>query len=86
MIWSYLQHPNLLPLMGAMVSEKQFVAVSDWMVNGNINEFVEKHPDADRLRLVGSHFLLCVPHITDTQKCSSLWTPPRGLITYIVMV
>ena len=31
----------------------QFVMVSEWMVNGNINEFVKVHPDADRLGLVG---------------------------------
>ena len=35
-----------------MVSESQFMMVSDWMENGNINEFIEKHPDADRLGLV----------------------------------
>ena len=27
--------------------------VSDWMVNGNINEFVRAHPDANLLELVG---------------------------------
>ena len=27
--------------------------VSDWMVNGNISEFVEQHPDANRIALVG---------------------------------
>ena len=59
-MWRYLQHPNLLPLMGAMVSEKQFATVSDWMVNGNINEFVKAHPDVDRLGLVGSHFSLAI--------------------------
>ena len=27
--------------------------ISDWMVNGNIDDFVEAHPDANRLELVG---------------------------------
>jgi hypothetical protein len=31
----------------------QFVMVSEWMANGNINEFVKAHPDVDRLELVG---------------------------------
>ena len=31
----------------------QFVMVSEWMLNGNINEFVKARPDADRLGLVG---------------------------------
>ena len=35
-----------------MMSESQFMMVSDWMENGNINEFIQKHPDADRLGLV----------------------------------
>ena len=35
------------------MSEDQFAMVSDWMENGNINEFVEENPDADRLGLVG---------------------------------
>lgn len=30
----------------------QFVMVSEWMENGNINQFVKAHPDADRLKLV----------------------------------
>jgi len=30
--------------------------ISDWMVNGNINEFVRAHPDANRLELVSSSF------------------------------
>jgi len=38
------------------MSDTQFAMVSDWMVNGNINEFVKAHPDADRLELVGYSF------------------------------
>lgn len=36
------------------MSEAQFAMVSEWMVNGNINEFVKANPDANRLKLVGS--------------------------------
>ena len=52
-MWRTLQHPNILPLIGVMMSERQFAMVSDWMVNGNINDFVKAHPHADRLELVG---------------------------------
>ena len=38
------------------MSEVQFAMISEWMVNGNINDFVKAHPDADRLELVGSSF------------------------------
>jgi len=51
-IWRTLQHPNVLPLVGVIMSESQFAMVSDWMGNGNINDFVKAHPDADRLRPV----------------------------------
>ena len=55
-MWSALRHPNVLPLLGATMTDAQFTMVSEWMVNGNIDEFVEAYPDADRLVLVG--FLL----------------------------
>lgn len=37
------------------MTETKFAMVSDWMTNGNINEFVGANPDADRLKLVGPH-------------------------------
>ena len=52
-MWRTLQHPNILPLIGVMMSESQFAMVSDWMTNGTINDFVKAYPDADRLELVG---------------------------------
>ena len=52
-MWRTLQHPNILPLIGVMTSERQFAMVSDWMVNGNINDFVKARPHVDRLELVG---------------------------------
>ena len=51
--WQTLQHPNVLPLIGVTMTETQFAMVSDWMANGNINEFTEKNPAADRRELVG---------------------------------
>ena len=52
-MWSALRHPNVLPLIGVMMSETQFAMISDWMVNGTINDFVRAHPAANRLELVG---------------------------------
>jgi hypothetical protein len=51
--WKSLLHPNVLPLIGIAMTETQFTMVSEWMVHGNINDFVKAHPDADRLGLVG---------------------------------
>lgn len=46
-----------------MASENLFAMVSDWMADGDINEFIKANPDVNRFRLVGSpleilHFLL----------------------------
>ena len=48
-----LRHPDVLPLIGAIMSWARFEMVSDWMINGNINKFVEKHPNVNRLELTG---------------------------------
>ena len=50
--WSCLRHPNVLPLLGVMMSGDRFVMVSEWMENASISEFVRAHADADRLKLV----------------------------------
>ena len=55
-MWKTLRHPNVLPLMGVMISEAQFAMVSDWMVNGNINDYVKANPEVNRLELVGFRF------------------------------
>jgi len=54
--WKALWHPNVLPLIGATMIGTQLVMVSEWMPNGNINEFVKAHPDANRLELVRGLF------------------------------
>ena len=52
MTWKTLRHPNILSLIGVMMSETQFAMVSDWMGNGNLSDFVKAHPDVNRLELV----------------------------------
>ena len=53
MTWKALRHQNVLPLLGVMMSGNQFAMVSEWMANGNINEFVKTHRGANRFKLVG---------------------------------
>ena len=57
MTWKGLHHQNVLPLLGVTMSGDQFAMVSEWMANGNINEFVETDRDANRFKLVGLCFL-----------------------------
>ena len=35
------------------MSDSQFAMASEWMANGNINEFVKTHRDANCFKLVG---------------------------------
>ena len=55
-MWKSLRHPNILPLMGVVMGENEFAMISEWMLNGNINEFVRENPKANKLELVGSLF------------------------------
>ncbi|KAF9643873.1 kinase-like protein [Thelephora ganbajun] len=53
MTWRTLRHPNVLPLLGMTMTENQFVMVSEWMYNGNINEFLRRNgASANRLELL----------------------------------
>jgi len=52
--WKSLHHPNVLSLLGVTMGERLFAMISEWMVNGNIVDFVEAHRDANRFKLVGS--------------------------------
>ena len=35
----------------------RFAMVSEWMINGNINEFIKLHAEADRFELVGTYLV-----------------------------
>ena len=50
-IWKYLKHPNVLPLLGVTTTPPQLI--SKWVCGGNLLGYVKKHPDVDPLRLVG---------------------------------
>ena len=53
--WKALDHPNVLPLLGVTMGNNHFAMVSEWMVNGNINEYIRTNRDANRFELVWSH-------------------------------
>jgi len=48
----HLQHPNILPLLGVTLAERRFAMVSEWMENGNINDFIQKNPTVNRTKLL----------------------------------
>ncbi|CAE6404251.1 unnamed protein product [Rhizoctonia solani] len=50
--WSKLEHRNIHQLMGVIVFKDQYLGmVSEWMENGNLYNYLQKHPDADRYQL-----------------------------------
>ncbi|KAK7470196.1 hypothetical protein VKT23_001634 [Stygiomarasmius scandens] len=53
LVWKQLKHPNVLPFLGVSTElSPRFCLVSPWMENGNVNSFLEKNPDHDRLRML----------------------------------
>jgi hypothetical protein len=49
-MWKRLTHPNILPLLGITITPLQLI--SSLMSGGNLPDYIEKNPDADRLMLV----------------------------------
>ena len=52
LMWKSLDHKNVLPLLGATMSDNTLTMISEWMVNGNINEFINAHGSVNRFELV----------------------------------
>jgi len=51
-MWKHLRHQNVLPLLGVNMDKHRFAMISEWMENGNINEFVKKDRHVNRAELV----------------------------------
>ncbi|KAF9644348.1 kinase-like protein [Thelephora ganbajun] len=50
-VWKYLIHPNVVPFRGITTTPLQLV--SNWMPGGDLTDYINKHPDVDRLGLLG---------------------------------
>ena len=59
--WKYLDHPNILPLLGITIEPLQLI--SNWVSGGNLLEYVRKHPEADQLKLVGGSFVAIIRRV-----------------------
>ena len=51
------------------MSGTQFAMVSEWMPNGNIDQYVKAHRDADRFELVSFSLGSCHPHFSLMIPC-----------------
>ena len=53
----YVSHPNVLPVIEASETLFPFCIMSPWMPNGNIAQYTQLNPGANRLVLVRAHQL-----------------------------
>ncbi|KAF9781366.1 kinase-like domain-containing protein [Thelephora terrestris] len=51
-VWRRLSHPNVLPVLGISPELFPLCIVSEWMIDGNILDFISAHPELNRLRLL----------------------------------
>ena len=50
-MWKYLQHQNVLPLRGVTISPPQLI--TQFLLHGDLSEYIRDNPGADRVTLVG---------------------------------
>ena len=60
-MWKRLTHPNILPLLGITTAPLRLISI--WMSGGHLQEYIKKHPAADRLGLVGRPFVVFIPRL-----------------------
>ena len=70
-MWKRLDHKNVVPLLGITLTPLQLI--SDWMPNGALTEYIETHPNTDRLGLVG------VPSVTSDPTLTFVTSYPMSL-------
>ncbi|KAG8747184.1 hypothetical protein FRC12_014135 [Ceratobasidium sp. 428] len=49
--WAKCRHENVLELIGLTQHQGKLAVVAPWMGNGNLRQYLDKNPDADRLGL-----------------------------------
>ena len=77
-MWKALDHPNVLSLLGVIMTRTQLAMVSQWMANGNINQFVTTRREANRFELVRPVFRIPQSPLTVGDWDFRSWETPRG--------
>jgi len=68
-MWRHVSSPYILKFNGVFYHDDVPAIVTPWMTHGNITEYLENHPDANRLRLVRLH-VAPAPKIDSLCICS----------------
>ena len=63
-MWKRLRHPNIVPFIG--ITRDPMQLVSEWMPNGTLTRYINTHPTADRICLVGTQFVRDNHSLTDS--------------------
>lgn len=81
--WRHLRHPNILPLLGAMLDDHRLCLVSEWMDQGNINDYLRKrqHSEVNRIELVGHGQSLLLDEVFEHILFVSWWKSLMGYRT-----
>ena len=58
-MWKHLDHSNIVPLRCITTISLQLI--SDWMPGGDLLDYIKKHPNADRLKLVSVPLAVFIP-------------------------
>ena len=66
-MWKRLKHQNIVPLLG--ITQAPLQLISEWIPGGDLTEYIEKHPDAGRLDLVGVPPVVFDLALTPTTSC-----------------
>ncbi|EUC54411.1 tyrosine kinase domain protein [Rhizoctonia solani AG-3 Rhs1AP] len=82
--WSKLRHQNVLSLMGLAIYRGQISMVSEWMTNGNLSQYLIKHPEANRLALsrdmgAGLHHIHSQDMVHGDLKAVNVMISPEGV-------
>lgn len=60
-----MEHRNIVPILNVNIDRLEIASV--WMPNGNILEYIKKHPEADRVALVGVCFIVFIQRSVPSQ-------------------
>lgn len=61
-MWKRLNHPNVLPTFGAGPDIAEFCAVSPWMPDGDLLQYLTKYPGANRASIVRARVIPVSKH------------------------
>ena len=60
-----MTHPKVLPFRGIIIESADLLVISNPMPN--LRDHIGKHPDTDRLGIVGGHFVVSTPRLLRQQ-------------------